>query len=115
LGEEPNPIAKFPDKAMLRDYIEDIKRRLGTVGNGQTRLAVTLGPLSFDHTDAEVTRFIEMGFELALETDVAVGFHIDDSMFWTRRKDPFAQSSTNSWTMGKPMDLADIFDGVLPR
>ena len=25
--------------------------------------------------------------ELALETDVAVGFHLDDSMFWTRRKD----------------------------
>ena len=24
---------------------------------------------------------------LALETDVAVGFHIDDSMFWARRKD----------------------------
>ena len=26
-------------------------------------------------------------FSLALETDVAVGFHIDDSMFWARRKD----------------------------
>ena len=26
-------------------------------------------------------------FDLALETDVAVGFHIDDSMFWARRKD----------------------------
>ena len=38
-------------------------------------------------TDAEITRFIELGFELALETDVAVGFHIDDSMFWARRKD----------------------------
>jgi hypothetical protein len=87
MGEGTNPIARFPDKAVLREYIEDIKRRIGTVGDRQTRLAVTLGPLSFDHTDAEVTRFIEMGFELALETDVAVGFHVDDSMFWTRRKD----------------------------
>ena len=87
MGEGTNPTASFPDKATLRDYIEDIKRRIGTVGDGQTRLAVTLGPLSFDHTDAEVTKFIEMGFELALETDVAVGFHIDDSIFWTRRKD----------------------------
>ena len=87
MGEGNDPIAGFPDKATLRDYIEDIKRRVGTVGDGQTRLAVTLGPLSFDHTDAEVTKFIELGFELALETDVAVGFHIDDSMFWTRRKD----------------------------
>ena len=87
MGEGTNPIAGFPDKAVLRDYIEDIKRRVGTVGHGQTRLAVTLGPLSFDHTDAQVAGFIEMAFELALETDVAVGFHIDDSMFWTRRKD----------------------------
>ncbi len=87
MGEGMNPIAGFPDKAVLREYIEDIKRRIGTIGDRKTRLAVTLGPLSFDHTDAEVTRFIEVGFELALETDVAVGFHIDDSMFWTRRKD----------------------------
>ena len=88
MGEGTNPQpARFPDKAVLRDYIEDIKLRIGSVGDRQTRLAVMLGPLSFDHGDAEATKFIELGFELALETDVAVGFHIDDSMFWARRKD----------------------------
>jgi hypothetical protein len=87
MGEGKNPIARFPEKAVLRDYIEDIKRRIGTVGGHETRLAVVLGPLSFDHGEAEVAKFIELGFELALETDVAVGFHIDDSMFWARRKD----------------------------
>jgi hypothetical protein len=87
MGEGANPVAKFPDKSNLRDYIEDIKRRIGTVGDQQTRLAVMLGPISFDHRDAEAARFIEMGFELALEADVAVGFHIDDSIFWARRKD----------------------------
>jgi hypothetical protein len=88
MGEGTNPqLARFPDKAVLRDYIEDIKRRIGAVGDRQTRLAVMLGHLSFDHGDAETTKFIELGFELALETDVAVGFHIDDSMFWGRRKD----------------------------
>src|ERR1035437_4770010 len=87
MGEGMNPLARFPDKAALLDYIEDITRRIGTVGDQQTRLAVMLGPLCFDHGDAEVTRFIELGFQLALETDVAVGFHIDDSMFWARRKD----------------------------
>ena len=85
-GTHPQP-ARFPDKAVLRDYIGDIKGRIGTVGNPQTRLAVVLGHLAFDHDDAEVAKFIELGFELALETDVAVGFHIDDSMFWARRKD----------------------------
>jgi hypothetical protein len=88
MGEGTNPQpAKFPDKATLRTYIEDIKQQIGTVGDRQTRLAVVLGHISFDHTDADVTRFVALGFELALETDVAVGFHIDDSMFWGTRKD----------------------------
>jgi hypothetical protein len=85
-GTHPQP-ARFPDKAVLRDFIGDIKRRIGTVGDPQTKLAVVFGHLSFDHSDADVTRFIDLGFELALETDVAVGFHIDDSMFWGNRKD----------------------------
>jgi len=87
MGEGVNPIARFPDRETLRDSILDIRRRVGTVGDRQTRLAVMLGPLSFDHSDAEVARFIDLAFGLALETDVAVGFHIDDSMFWSRRKD----------------------------
>ena len=60
-GKGMKPLGSLPDKAVLRDYIEDIKQRVGTVGDGQTRLAVTLGPLSFDHDDAEVTKFVELG------------------------------------------------------
>ena len=87
MGERPNSVAKFPDEATLRAYILDIKQRIGIVGDPRNRLAVVLGHLAFDHPDAEVVKFIEMGFRLALETDVAVGFHIDDSMFWAKRKD----------------------------
>lgn len=87
MGEGPNPVAKFPDEGTLRDYIDDIKRRIGTVGNQQTKLAVVLGHFSFDHADAEIIKFIKLAFGLAIETDVAVGFHIDDSMFWAKRKD----------------------------
>lgn len=88
MGEGANHrSAGFPDKAALSAYIDDIKRRIGAIGNKQTRLAVVLGPLSFDHTDAEVTKFIKLGFELAVEKNVAIGFHIDDSMFWGKRKD----------------------------
>ena len=46
MGEGPNPIARFPDKATLRDYIEDIKRRIGSVGGPDTKLAVLLGHLT---------------------------------------------------------------------
>ncbi len=76
-----------PGTPALRDYVLDIKQRIGTVGAPRTRLAVVLGPLCFEHTDAEATKFIELAFDLALETDVAVGFHIDDSIFWLQRKD----------------------------
>ena len=77
----------LPGKAALRDYVLDIKNRIGTVGDKKTRLAVMLGPLCFEQSDDETTRFIELAFDLALETDMAVGFHIDDSIFWSRRKD----------------------------
>jgi hypothetical protein len=87
LSGEGKETPGMPDKASLLDYTGDIKRRIGTVGGQQTRLAVMLGPLCFEHDDAEITRFIELAFSLALETDVAVGFHVDDSMFWARRKD----------------------------
>jgi hypothetical protein len=76
-----------PGTAALRSYVEDIKQRIGIVGDRQTRLAVMLGPLCFDQTDAEITQFIERTFDLALETDMAVGFHIDDCIFWSSRKD----------------------------
>ena len=76
-----------PGTAALREYVLDIKQRIGTVGEGRTRLAVMLGPLCFEQSDDEITTFVDRAFDLALETDVAVGFHIDDSIFWLRRKD----------------------------
>jgi hypothetical protein len=78
----------LPPKAPLLAYMQDIKTRIGTVGNSKTRLAVFFGPIGcFDQTDAEVEAFIKLGFDLAKETDLAVGFKIDDSMFWANRKD----------------------------
>ncbi len=77
----------LPGTTALRNYVDDIKGRIGTVGDKKTRLAVMLGPLCFEQTDAEVTEFVARAFDLALESDVAVGFHIDDSIFWLRRED----------------------------
>ncbi len=45
-----------------------------------------LGPVAFDNTDDDVRKLISAGFDIALDTGVAVGFHIDDSMFWSRLK-----------------------------
>jgi len=84
----------LPPKAPLLETIKDIKGRIGTVGSDRTRLAFYLGPLGcFDQSDAEISNFIKLGFDLAIQTDVAVGFKIDDSMFWARRKDLWTNPS----------------------
>jgi hypothetical protein len=78
----------LPGKGPLLPYVQNIKSRVGMVGDSRSRLAFFLGPIGcFDQSDAEVASFIKMGFDLALETNVAVGFKIDDSMFWANRKD----------------------------
>ena len=78
----------LPKRQALVPYIQDIKTRIGAVGDGRNHLGFVLGPIScFDQSDADVTQFIKLGFDLALETNVAVGFKIDDSMFWANRKD----------------------------
>lgn len=88
MGEGANhQHAGFPSKAVLGAYIDDIKNRIGVAGDRRHKLAVMLGPLSFDHADTEVAQFIGVGFELAIEKRIAVGFHLDDSMFWGKRKD----------------------------
>jgi hypothetical protein len=67
-----------------RQIVTDLRDRIGTAGTTQRRLGVVFGPLSFDNTDAQLRTLIAGAFDIALATGVAVGFHIDDSMFWRR-------------------------------
>jgi len=86
-GSGVHPLGSMPPQAELDAFVQDVIQRIGTVGGGQTQLAVIFGPLAFDHSDAEVERFVETAFAIAQERQIAVGFHIDDSMFWARRSD----------------------------
>ena len=102
-----------PGTRALRNYVEDIKRRTGTVGDERTRLAVMLGPHCFEQTDAELAEFVERAFDLALETDVAVGFHIDDSIFWLSARIRGAIPKTwRPWTGTAPHARADAWTGA---
>jgi hypothetical protein len=71
----------------LRAKISELKDLIGVTGTDNRHLGFILGPLSFDNTDEEIREFIASGFDTALNTGVAVGFHIDDSMFWGRLKE----------------------------
>ena len=55
------------------------------------------GPLAFDHSDAEIRRHIASAFAIALKQNVAVGFHLDDSMFWARRSDLLRVPDNVEW------------------
>ena len=64
--------------------VAEIIRVLGGAGNKSRKLAFVVGPLAFDNSDDEVRNLIRESFATALEQNIAVGFHIDDSMFWGR-------------------------------
>jgi len=71
----------------LRARVSELKDLIGVMGTDNRHLGFILGLLSFDNTDDEIREFIASGFDTALKTGVAVGFHIDDSMFWGRLKE----------------------------
>ena len=80
-----HPLGAMPARPELDAFAQDVIQRIGTVGEGQSQLALIFGPLAFDHSDDEIGRFIATAFSIALERKIAVGFHIDDSMFWATR------------------------------
>ena len=92
-GADP-VLGEIPSQATLSDFAGDLISRIGTTGQGREgatrKLALIFGPLSFDHSDAQIQHLIATAFEIALERHIAIGFHIDDSMFWGRRRDLLA-------------------------
>lgn len=87
----------LPPAPELAAFAKDLVTRIGTVGDSKHRLAVIFGLLAFDNTDAEIRKLVDSAFTIALEQHVAVGFHIDDSMFWARRKDLLDNPANLEW------------------
>ena len=75
-----------PPPDNLLKTVEGIRDRVNVAAAPVHRLGFIAGPLSFDQTDEGVRSLIATSFHIALQTDMAVGFHIDDSMFWGRLK-----------------------------
>src|SRR5579871_3398930 len=91
------PLGPMPSQDKLNAFVQDIVHRIGSVGDSHTRLAVIFGPLAFDHSDAEIRRLIAAAFAIALQQKVAIGFHLDDSMFWARRSDLWRNPDNVEW------------------
>jgi len=76
-----------PPSRNLRNAIVDLRERIGVAETANRHIGFVLGPIAFDNTDEQVRELIESGFNIALETGVAFGLHIDDLMFWGRLKE----------------------------
>lgn len=76
-----------PERAVLDAFARELIASIGGVGEGRRRLALMFGPILFDHSDQQAVQLINDAFEIALAHDVAVGFHLDDQMFWRGRRD----------------------------
>ena len=73
-----------PPPGDLRKIVADLRERVGVTSTDGRKLGFVLGPIAFDNTDEQARKLIAVGFDIALETGIAVGFHVDDSMFWGR-------------------------------
>ena len=86
-GIPPLPGRSVLSKAQMEGFVRDVVKAIGTTGDARHKLGFAVGPLCFDMSDEETRQFIRDAFAVARENDVAVAFHIDDSMSWGRRKD----------------------------
>ena len=86
-GPRPSPGHFALGKAQLEEFVNGVIKAIGTTGDARRKLGFTVGPLCFDMSDEETRQFIRDSFAVARENDVAVAFHIDDSMSWGQRKD----------------------------
>lgn len=92
-----NPLSPPPSKDTMSQFVQRLIAEIGTTGDADTKLAVIIGPLAFDHTDEQLRQMIKDAFEIALEQDIAIGFHVDDSMFWARRSDLWEDPANVEW------------------
>ena|GEM_PF-222589 len=89
----------FNKTATVKIVDEILESLEGLRGDGKTRhLGFAWGPLTLDQTDDEVREIIREAFRIADEKEVAVAFHIDDSMFWRRRSDLWRDAKNVEWT-----------------
>ena len=86
-GPPPMPGRFALSKSQLEAFVREVVKAIGATGDARHKLGFAVGPLCFDMPDQETRQFIRDSFAVARENDVAVAFHIDDSMSWGRRKD----------------------------
>ncbi len=98
----PHPRGKVSpfNTTEVGQLVDDVIAAVGGLrGNATTRqLGFAVGPLTLDHSDAALRTTIRQSFRIALEKNVAVVFHIDDSMFWINQKELWQDPQNVEWS-----------------
>lgn len=89
-----------PSKAQMQAFVRDLVTAIGTTGDARQKLGFSPTHFPFDMSDDDARRVIRDSFAVARDNDVAVVFHLDDAMYWGKRKDLISNSEnieTSDW------------------
>jgi hypothetical protein len=86
-------------RADIEKQVDNIASAIGYTGDHVRRqLGFWVGPVGWDLTDQQIRQLIDDAFVVAIQKDVAVGFHIEDSMFWNSRQDLWSDKNNVEWS-----------------
>ena len=91
------PLLPFRDKLETEAFIQLVRNEIGVETLDNRKLAVIIGPISLDHSNSSIKQLIDDSFDLALQYDMAIGFHLDDGMFWAGREDLWSDPENIEW------------------
>ncbi len=91
-------LKEIPDRTAMQTFVRGLKDRIGSVGDKRHKLGFAAGPIALDHSDAQVRQLIRDAFAVGRALDMAVAFHLDDAMFWTRHPGLQSGSAHLEWT-----------------
>ncbi len=99
-GPNPMGITQPWSSDGVRSQINHILVAVGGTANADhsRQLGFAIGPISLDHTDQYIRTAISESFNIALEKNIAVEIHIDESMFWMQRSDLWNNVNNVEWS-----------------
>jgi hypothetical protein len=110
-----------PLSGTIAEQVDRIIHATGSVGNQNRKLGFIVGPLAFDATDDHVRQLMRSAFIIAHDKNIAVGFHLDDSMFWDRRTDLNKPENIEwlDWNQtpctGRRLDWSSVPTKIMPQ
>jgi hypothetical protein len=114
----PNPMGSTQpwSSDAVRSQINDILVAVGETANADhsKQVGFAIGPISLDHTDEYISTAISESFNIALEKNVAVEIHIDESMFWMQRSDLWNNVNNVEWSDWNQTIIPHRYVGWIP-